>query len=269
VTCGPRSRARPGPVLAVMLLALLTALGCASSSEASLTVFGAASLRDVLVGLKAAWEARHPEWPLVVATEGSNVLAAQIEAGAPADVFLSADTTQPAWLFDRGLAAGEPFTFARNTVALAAPNGDERVTTVTDLALPGVRLVAAGPGVPITRYADETLERIAAGMPDPTAFRAAVEANIVSREDNVRAALAKVELGEADAAFVYRTDAASSDLVRVVPLPPGSATAADYGAVAVSASQGAAAFLDWLRGAEAQDILVAAGFLPPDSEPDA
>ena len=76
-----------------------------------------------------------------------------------------------------------------------------------DLAEPGVRIVAAGPGVPITRYADEALAQLAATMPDPEAFADAVAANIVSREDNVRAALAKVELGEGDAAFVYRTDA--------------------------------------------------------------
>jgi molybdate transport system substrate-binding protein len=158
--------------------------------------------------------------------------------------------------------------FARNGLTIVTPIEGRTVNVPADLARPGVRVVAAGPGVPITRYAEAALAQLAATTPDPVAFAAAVAANVVSREDNVRAALAKVELGEADAAIVYRTDARSSGLVREVPLPAGVAVTADYAALQVSPDPAAAAFVAWLRGSEAVAILEAAGFVRA-AEPDA
>jgi molybdate transport system substrate-binding protein len=90
----------------------------------------------------------------------------------------------------------------------------------------------------------------------------AVAANVVSREDNVRAALAKVELGEADAAIVYRTDARASELVREVTLPSAVVVTADYAALQISPDPAAAAFVAWLRESEAEAVLTAAGFVP-------
>jgi molybdate transport system substrate-binding protein len=244
------------------LLVLLLAGACTSdgSDDQDLTVFAAASLRDVFDELEVRWEASHPGAELVVAHDGSNILAAQIAEGAPADVFVSADLERPQQLVAAGHTAGVAVPFVRNRVTLVAPLDDDHVQAPADLASPGTRIVAAGPGVPITRYADEILAQLAETMPDPVAFAEDVAANIASREDNVRAALAKVELGEGDAAMVYRTDALSSDGVRVVPLPAEIDVTAEYGAVQVSDRPEAAVFVDWLSSSDATEVLQAAGF---------
>lgn len=225
------------------------------------TVFAAASLSDVLDELAGHWAASHPGVELVTTMGASNVLATQITEGAHADVFLSADRQRPAELVEAGLASGEPVVFAFNRLVIVAPRDSGRVIGAMDIAQPGVRLVAAGPGVPITRYADEVVAQLATMASDPAAFQESVAANVVSREDNVRAALAKVELGEGDAAIVYATDAQASDRVRVIPLPEAVDVTTEYAAVQIG--DGAAAeFIDWLRGPEAAQILAAAGFEP-------
>ena len=229
------------------------------AGDDGLTVFAAASLRVVSEELEAAWTAEHPDLPLTMATEASNVLAARISEGARADVFLSADPRHPRELTDEGLTSAEPATFARNRVALVVPIDAGRISTPADLAIPGTRIIVAGPSTPIGSYTAEVVAAIAATMPEPEAFAAAVEANIASREDNVRAALTKVELGEGDAAFVYHTDATGSEAVRTIELPAARVTA-EYDAVQLSDRAAAAALVTWLQGPEAAAILKAAGF---------
>jgi molybdate transport system substrate-binding protein len=242
----------------------LWACSPAGPGEDDLTVFAAASLRDVFVDLEEAWLAAHPGATLTVAHEASNVLAAQIVEGAPVDVFVSADVEHPQQLFDDGLTAAAPVPFARNRVALVVPADEARVRAPADLAAAGVRIVAAAAGVPITRYADEALAQLALTMPDPEAFAAAVAANVVSREDNVRAALAKVELGEGDAAVVYRSDAASSERVRQIAWPEAVEVSADYAAVQVSDRPLAAGFVAWLAEDAALAIISSNGLeVPP------
>ena len=253
--------------LAVGLVAAVGIAACASSGAApdetdqgDLTVFAAASLRDVLVELRARWEAANPDVGLVVAFDGSNVLATQIAEGAPADIFLSADMERPARLAEDGLTAAAPIVFARNRVALVAPLGSNAVRTVIDLAGPGVAIVAAGSGVPITRYTEAALEQLSRTVPDAEGFLERVAANVVSREDNVRAALAKVELGEGDAAFVYATDVPGADGVREIPLPAAVDVRAEFAAVQISRRAAAERFIEWLLGSEAKAILAMAGF---------
>lgn len=209
--------------------------------------------------LEDAWLEAYPERSLVIATEASNVLAAQITEGAQADVFISADDVQPRRLAEAGLTAGAPVSFARNELALVARPGGP-VEMAADLAAPGVSIVVGGPATPIGRYTAQALDGLASAMADPAAFAAAAEANIASREDNVRAALAKVELGEGDAAFVYRTDAQGSPDTVEVALPSEARVAADYSAVQVSDDEAAADFLAWLGGSTASAILSEAGF---------
>lgn len=243
----------------VLLLSALVACS-GDAAENGLTVFAAASLRTVMAELETAWLADHPQAPLTVATEASNVLAAQIREGAPADVFVSADTLRPAELAAAGLTAGQPVPFARNRLALVAPLDDTTVTAVDDLARPGVRIVGTSPGAPITAYALQVVGQLAQDAADPQRFEAAVLGNIVSHEDNVRAALAKVELGEGDAAFVYHTDALGSSGVREVSLPAQANAVADYAAVQVSHRSLAAAFVAWLGSTTAGAVIEAAGF---------
>jgi molybdate transport system substrate-binding protein len=242
-------------------LALLASACAAADEQDGLTVFAAASLRDVADELALAWEREHPGVPLTVAAEASNVLAAQIAEGAPADVFLSADEVRPQELHEAGLTAAAPDPFVGNRITLVVPRNGARIAAPADLAGVGVRLVAVNRGAPISAYAHETIERLAATMPDPAAFARALTANTVSEEDNVRAALAKVELGEGDAAFVYHTDALSSEAVRQVPLPPGTEVVATYGLARISDRAGAAEFVAWLDGPGARAVLEAAGFV--------
>ena len=229
-----------------------------------LTIFAAALLADVLDDLEMTWLDESPQVPLTIAFDASNVLAAQIAEGADVDVFLSADLSRPAELAEAGLTSGEPVTFAQNSPVIVVPLASQAVMTAMDLAKPGIRLVAAGTSVPITRYAEEAIAQLAATTPDPTAFSSAVAANVVSREDNVRAALAKVELGEGDAAIVYQTDARASDAVREVPFPEAVHVSAEHGAVQVSDDPAAAAFVIWLTGPTAQAVLANAAFRPAD-----
>ena len=248
--------------LVLPLLALFV-LGCTGDDEPEdLTVFAAASLRDVVDELEVAWLEEHPGVPLTVATDASNVLAAQIQEGAPADVFMSADTLRPRQLNEAGFTAGDPVPFAGNHLRLVAALNADEVQVPADLAQPGIRLVGVSEGVPVTAYTHEVSAGLAATMTQPQAFAEALAANVVSREDNVRAALAKVELGEGDAAFVYATDARGSSDVREVPLPPAVDVIATYAAVQVSDRPMAAAFVEWLGGPVATGVITGAGFEP-------
>ena len=135
-----------------------------------------------------------------------------------------------------------------------------------DLAKPGLRIIAAGDAVPITRYANQLLANLAKQPGYPADFAARVVANIASREDNVKAVVAKIELGEGDAAIVYVTDAKASTKVQAVDIPAALNVPANYSGVVVKASANttaARAFLTWFAGPEGQAILAALGFLPP------
>lgn len=239
------------------------------AAGAPLTVFGAASLATVLDEIETAYEAAVPGAALTIATDSSAALAAQIRQGAPADVFLSADTTNPRKLVDAGLADGDAMVFAANELAVITPaDNPGGLTTPFDLGLPGVRVIAAGDEVPITRYATQLVERLAAEPAAPADFAAAYADNIVSREDNVAAVRTKVELGEGDAAIVYVTDAAASETVATIDVPEDLEVSASYAGVVIKRAPHAAAahaFLDWVAGRDGQAILASFGFLPPSS----
>ena len=246
-----------------------TASGGATVSHGKLTIFAAASLKTALDRLVPAYESSHPGSTLTVSTDSSATLATQIEQGAPADIFLSADTANPARLSADGLTDGGTVAFAGNELTLIVPAADPAgVTTPADLARPGMRVVAAGDEVPITKYARQVVERLAQQPGYPPNFAARYEANVVSREDNVRAVVAKIELGEGDAAIVYVTDARASSKVRSIEIPDAANVSATYAGVVIRASANGAtahAFLDWLSGPEAQQTLGGYGFLPAPS----
>lgn len=233
---------------------------------ADVTVYAAASLRDAFETLAGPWEAAHPGSGLVLAFDASSTLRTQIEQGAPADVLASADTRNARLLVDGCLAPGPITSFAGNALVVVVPSGNPAgIATPADLARPGVRYVTAGPEVPLTRYATEAIENLASLPGYPADFVAAVTANTVSEEDNVRAVLAKVELGEGDAAIVYATDAAASDLTEMVAIPDEANVLAMYAAVAnIDAPNPglASEFLSFLAGPEAQAVLAQFGFLP-------
>jgi len=237
------------------------------SGSVELTVLAAASLAAALEEAATAYETEHPEATLTLSTDSSAALRTQIEQGAPADVFLSADTTNPDKLVEAGLVAGSPVAFAGNLLTIVVPEGNPAgISTPADLAREGVRIVAAGEEVPITRYATQTVDLLA-GLPGyPAGFAAAYAANVVSREDNVTAIVAKLELGEGDAGIVYVTDARATDRVEQVTIPGEANAPATYAGVVLRSSshgEAAAEFLAWLAGPRGQAILADFGFTPP------
>jgi molybdate transport system substrate-binding protein len=240
----------------------------APSAEAvELTIYGAASLKGALEQAKAAYEAATPGTTLTLSTDSSSALETQIEQGAPADVFLSADTTNPKKLVDAGLADGAVVTFAGNKLTIIVPSDNPAgINAPADLARAGIKIIAAGDEVPITKYATRLVGNLAREAGYPSDFVAAYTANIASREDNVKAVVAKIELGEGDAGIVYVTDAKASTKVVTVDVPDSANVPAIYDGVVVKASRNAAAaaaFLDWFAGPEGQAILGSLGFLPP------
>ena len=232
-----------------------------------LTIYAAASLKGALDKARAAYEAANPGTTLTISTDSSSALETQIEQGAPADVFLSADQANPKKLVDGGLADGDPVTFATNKLTIVVPTSNPAgIATPADLARSGVKVIAAGDGVPITRYATQLVANLARQPGYPADFVAAYTSNIVSREDNVKALIAKIELGEGDAGIVYVTDARASTKVMTIDVPDAANVPATYDGVVVKASGNAAAaraFLEWFAGPDGQAILGGLGFLPP------
>jgi molybdate transport system substrate-binding protein len=235
-------------------------------TSTDLTIFGASSLKGVLEKARTAYEAAVPGMKLTISTDSSATLETQIEQGAPADVFLSADTKNPQKLVDGGFASGGLVPFAGNRLTIIVPaDNPAGLKTPADLAKAGVKVIAAGDDVPITKYANQLVANLAKEAGYPADFAAAYAANIVSREDNVRALMAKIELGEGDAGIAYVTDAKASTKVATIEVPQAANVPATYAGVVVKDSANApaaAAFLDWLAGADGQAILAGFGFLP-------
>ena len=241
--------------------------GSPTTAPAALTVYGAASLKGVLDKVKTTYEAANPGTTLTISTDSSTTLETQIEQGAPADVFLSADTTNPKKLVDKGLAAGAAVTFAGNKLTIIVPTANHAaITSPKDLAKTGVKVIAAGDAVPITKYATQLVANLARQGDYPADFAAKYSANIASKEDNVKAIVAKIELGEGDAGIVYVTDATASTKVTTVDVPDTANVPATYAGVVVKASKNGAAaqaFLTWFAGPDGQAILGSFGFLRP------
>jgi len=258
---------RRAPALALALALAACATTPSPPEPVELTVYAAASLRNALEQVEAAYEIAAPGINLVIATDSSAALRTQIEQGAPADVFLSADLGNPQQLYDAGLADGEITIFAGNTVVLIVPfDTPAAIRTPADLARDEVRIVAAGDEVPISKYVSNVVYVLARLAGYPADFSNAYAANVVSREDNVQAVVAKIELGEGDAAFVYQTDALASGSVRTVPIPDEANVQAHYAGVVMTTSahpEAARAFLHWLTGPDGRAILAEFGFLPP------
>jgi molybdate transport system substrate-binding protein len=226
-------------------------------------VYAASSLTRSFQTLGRAYEAAHLDVKVVLAFDSSSALRARIEQGAPADVLASAGGDAIDRLVRAGETRGAAVAFARNRLALIVPaDNPAGIRRAEDLARPGARVVAAAEGVPITSYAAEFLARVATSPHAPAGFVAKVQANVVSREDNVRAVLAKVQLGEGDAAIVYDTDAHDARDVRSIPLGDINVTVV-YSAIAVASGasgERGMEFVRWLRDPPAQKILRAARF---------
>ena len=245
-----------------------TTTATATAVPAEIAVYAASSLTEAFDALAVAYEAANPGTRVTLSYDSSAALRAKIEQGARVDVFASADTKNPDALVSAGLAAGPTTPFAANELAVIVPASNPAgLTDPYGLAGPGVKVIAAGEKVPITAYAASLLENLEAYKGAQADLIPSYERNIVSREDNVKGIVAKVELGEGDGGIVYATDArAAGDKVRTLPVPPGTNVRATYGAVILTDAPepaAAAAFLAWLTGQDAQSILSSYGFSAP------
>lgn len=244
-----------------MAATVLMLLASGARAEEPLRVFAAASLTEAFRDIAAAFEKAHG-MPVELNLAGSQILRTQIEQGAPADVFASADLLQADALRQEGLMPGHE-VFARNALVLVVPARGARVRLFEDIARPGLKIVVAGPSVPAGLYTLQVLARVGGSGRFGDHFRSHVQANIASHETSVRLVLAKVALGEADAGFVYETDAAASDNVLAIPIPEGNNVAVEYPIGVVAEGPRAAharAFVDFVLGESGQAILRKHGF---------
>jgi molybdate transport system substrate-binding protein len=217
------------------------------AGSAVLTIFAAASLTNVFPQID-----RHETYSFA----GSNALATQIEQGAPADVFASANTALPQKLYAEGLVE-KPIVFTRNELIVIVPRSNPaHIHSVYDVAKPGVKLVVAAPGVPVGDYTRIVLHNL--DLDDALS-------NVVSNETDVREVLAKVALGEADAGFVYTTDARTvKGKVATIGIRWSAQPIIRYAVSVVKSSPHLAAARAWVKrlvGKAAQRKLRAAGFL--------
>jgi len=242
-------RARFLPLVAALALVGLAAAAANARSHAQISVFAAASLTDVFPAIDGSER---------YSFGGSNALATQIGNGAPADVFASANTTIPAQLFAKGLV-DKPVNFTRNTLVIVVPKTNPaKVENVYDLAKPGTKIVVANSAVPVGTYTLQILKNMG--------LTAKVTPNFVSQETDVREVLAKVALGQADAGFVYSTDAKTvPGQVTVLRMPAWAQPKITYAMAVVSRSSNKAdaqAFIDKVLSKAGQAQLLKYGFLP-------
>jgi molybdate transport system substrate-binding protein len=252
----------------VVLAALSpAALACTSAGPAGsegpagpahgVTVFAASSLTEAFRDLGAALEEGQAEATVTYNFASSSDLAVQIREGAPADVFASADRRQMKLVEDAGLVA-QPVVFATNRLVLLVPRDNPAgISSHEDLGRPGVKLVLAAPEVPAGNYARRALANLGMGP--------AAEANVVSNEDDVKAVVTKVALGEADAGIAYATDVTGdvAGAVEAQPLPAKADVVAHYPIAALSDAPNpaaAAAFLELVTSPVGRRVLSEHGF---------
>jgi molybdate transport system substrate-binding protein len=262
-----RCRSQGAPV-AVLLLCLLWLAGAAgagctsheSSTRSTLRVFAASSLTEAFQDLERGFEASHPAVDIEPIFAGSQVLRLQIEQGAAADVFASANVGHMSALIAEG-SVPHSRTFVHNELVVIVPSDNPAsVGTFAELSR-ATRLVVGTEHVPVGIYTRQIFEK--AGRNLGSDFVDQIRANVVSEESNVRLVRAKVEMGEADAAIVYRTDVTASDRVHVVPIPDDLNVLASYliGTLDRSSEQELAGqFVAYVLSAEGRRILAEHGF---------
>jgi molybdate transport system substrate-binding protein len=232
----------------------------AEPAPQKLTIFAAASLREAFEAMAGDFRRAHAGVEITFNFAGSQELRTQIEHGAPADVFASADRKHMDALFAAGRVRPAAL-FARNHLVVVVPRAATAVNSLQDLPR-AQRIVIGGPEVPVGRYTREMLARATARWPG---FEQQVMARVVSQELNVRQVLAKVALGEADAGIVYRTDAAMfADSIGVIAVPADLDVVAEYPIAALaSAPEIAQAWIDHVRSPAGRQVLARFGFDPP------
>ncbi|MEU9454138.1 molybdate ABC transporter substrate-binding protein [Streptomyces sp. NPDC048277] len=277
MTRSARRTRRTLQVAGVSVAALLALSACSSSSSddnssaktksdtsssaspklsGSITVFAAASLKESFTTLKADFEKAHPGTTVTFSFGGSDTLAAQITSGAPADVFAAASAKTMAIVTDKKDTATTPATFVRNQLEIATlPGNPDKISSLKDLTKSGLKVVLCDKTVPCGAAAQKALDA------------SKLKLTPVSYEEDVKSALNKVVLKEADAAVVYKTDVkAAGSKVEGVEFPESANAINDYPIALLKNAPNPAvakAFIALVQSAEGQQVLNQAGFLKP------
>jgi molybdate transport system substrate-binding protein len=228
----------------------------ASNATGTATVFAAASLTEAFTQIGKDFEAANPGTKVTFNFAGSSALATQINQGAPADVFASAAPKNMQTVTDAGNAAGTPTTFAKNQLVIAVQKGNpKKIKGLSDLANPDIKVALCAVEVPCGAAAKKVLDT------------AGVKVTPVTYEQDVKAALQKVKLGEVDAALVYRTDAkAAAADVDGIEFPESSSAINEYPIVVLKNAPNkttAQAFVDYVLSDKGKAVLTEAGFQAP------
>lgn len=269
-------------LVAIVLAAIIVA-GCTNQpaqpaltptptaiQQEELTVFAAASLTNVVTEIARDYELLHPGVRVVTNFDGSQALRTQIEQGAYADVFLSANTKHMNALRDKGLMENTTIgLFVKNKLAVIVPaSNPAKITTLQNLAEPGVRLVIGTKDVPVGDYARQILKKMANDTAYGSSYQEAVLANVMSEETAVTAVVAKVQLGEADAGIVYESDITpdNRDKFLIIAIPDKYNVIAEYPAGILKDSRNtdeASGFINYLKSDPGRATFVKYGFALP------
>jgi molybdate transport system substrate-binding protein len=254
--------------LVLALLAAPPSHARSGPAPSTLEVFAAASLSDVFTEIGHHLERQRPGLTVRMNFAGSQQLAAQIEQGAVADVFASADGRWMDYARNRDLLAGEPATFVMNRLVVIVPKSNPaRIHHLQDLARGGVKMVLGADAVPVGHYSRTVLRNLARDHAFDGDFAPLVLRNVVSEEENVKSIVGKVQLGEADAGIVYRSDvtATVARFLHAIEIPDSANVFASYPIAIVKDTrepEAARAFVDLVLSAEGQQILGRYGFIP-------
>jgi len=232
----------------------------------TLNVFAASSLTDAFTEIGKNFELANPGITVTFNFAGSQTLRTQIEEGAPADVFASANKTEMDNLItDAHVTQDAPKVFLSNRLVVILPaDNPAGLAKLEDLAKPGIKLVLAAEEVPVGKYARQAFDIMNGQF--GTDFKDKVLANVVSNEDNVKQVVAKVQLGEADAGIVYTSDAAAAPDLQTIEIPAELNVIATYPIAPLAQSthtKAANAFVNYVLSAEGQAVLQKWGFAPP------
>ncbi|MCF6177825.1 MAG: molybdate ABC transporter substrate-binding protein [Geopsychrobacter sp.] len=247
----------------LLLIGLLMLLIPSLATADELSIFAASSLTEALKLTVQAYQSIHPEDKILLHFAGSQTLATQIEQGAPADLFISANTAVMSRL-NRAQLLENPQTLLRNSLIIALCSDlQPRPMAINDLARPGLLLAVGNPRVPVGRYTQNLFNALANDPQYGTRLVRRIKQNIVSQENRDKAIIAKLLLGEIDAGIVYRTDltAPGARKLRAVELPAAHNPQAEYPLAKVRGAQAATdIFINFLFSAQAREIFIRQGF---------
>ncbi|HZQ06376.1 MAG TPA: molybdate ABC transporter substrate-binding protein, partial [Anaerolineae bacterium] len=264
-TAAPAPTAVPQPTTAP---AQPTTATTGNNAGGTLTVYAAASLTDAFKEIGQQFQAANPGTTVEFNFAGSQDLVTQITNGAKADIFASADLKNMDALNSKSLVSGTPQVFARNHLVVIVPKDNQAgIKTLQDLAKVGVKLDLADKTVPVGNYTLQMLDKLSADATYGAGFKDSVLKNVVSQENNVKAVVSKVSLGEADAGVVYSTDAqTAADKVTTIDVPDQFNVIAMYPIVTVKGTLNSALAEKWIAfvlSPQGQAVLDKYGFIPP------